>query len=229
MGINTLLAPDAPLPLVNEVHAKVILNDTLGIIPQDTAPFMVWRDKVAIDWDEDTREGLQELDDIADGGIVNSASWLGPQPGGQHLRPAGNGRVLMLWEHMHRHIPLPEQPNMPVDEFLDMYPQLCVAGLQVMVPGLEQYDGQLGRDTTIDGGYYTVTPDGRPLIGQHGPGNAYVCGGMGTYGLMGAPVAGELVAKHVMGEELPIYADACTWPRIDPLKEKPIDLLDDSA
>eukprot|EP00747_Dinoflagellata_sp_TGD_P029881 gnl/TRDRNA2_/TRDRNA2_134244_c0_seq1.p1 gnl/TRDRNA2_/TRDRNA2_134244_c0~~gnl/TRDRNA2_/TRDRNA2_134244_c0_seq1.p1 ORF type:complete len:478 (+),score=86.06 gnl/TRDRNA2_/TRDRNA2_134244_c0_seq1:178-1434(+) len=228
-SINELLNPTATFPLVNEIHAKVILNDTLGVIPQDTAPFMVWRDGVSLDWDEETREGLLELDDTADGGIVNAASWLAPQPGGQHLRPAGNGRVLLLWEHLHRHIELPAKPSMPVEQFLDMYPQLCVAGLQAMVPQLQQYDGRMGKDTTIDGGYYSVTPDGRPLIGQHGAGNAFICGGMGTYGLMASAAAGELVALHVLGAELPSYAGACTWPREDVLKEKPIDLLDDSA
>jgi len=227
-AVSALLAPDTPLPLANEVHAKVILNDKLGVIPQDEAPFMVWRDSVTLTWDDDMTEGLIELDDTNEGGIVNSASWVAPQPGGQHLRPAGNGRVLLLWEHMHRHIPLPEEPHMPV-EILDMYPQLCVAGLQVMVPGLSHYEGRLSRDTSVDGGYYTVTPDGRPLVDRHGAGNAFVCGGMGTYGLMGAPAAGELAALHVLGGNLPEYAHACTWPRGMPLTTKPIDLLDDSA
>lgn len=228
-AVNKLLAPDSPLPLENEVHAKVILNDTLGIIPQDSATFTVWRDPVTIPWDEDTREGLREFDDTADGGIVNSTAWLGPQPGGQHLRPAGNGRVLMLWECMHRHVPLPLEPSMPVAEFLDMYPQLCLEGLKAMAPGLDKYVDILGKDTTVDGGYYTCTPDARPLVGPHGARNAVVVGGMGTYGLMGSPAAGELAALHVLGDELPSYADACTWPRKNPLTEKVVDLLDDSV
>jgi len=227
--IQALLAPEDPLPLENEVHAKVILNDHLGVIPQDEAPFMVWRDRVRLDQDDDAREGFLELDDTADGGIVNSSSWVGPQPGGQHLRPSGNGRVLLLWEHLHRHIRVPEEPDMPLDSFLDMYPQLCISGLQAMVPELARYEGRLGRDTTIDGGYYTVTPDGRPLVTRHGASNAYVCGGMGTYGLMGAPAAGELVALHVLGLELPVYASACEWPRKEPFLNRPVDLLDDSA
>merc|ERR1712232_1268549 len=165
----------------------------------DRAAFMAWRDKVTLDWDEETREGLVEMDDTEEGGIFNSKSWLEPQPGGQHLRPAGNGRVLLLWEHLHRHIALSDDPPMPVDEFLlEMYPELCVAGLGSMVPALKHYEGQLGRDTTIDGGYYTVSPDGRPLVGKHGASNAFVCGGMGTYGLMGSPAAGELAALHVL-------------------------------
>eukprot|EP00929_Paragymnodinium_shiwhaense_P080098 TRINITY_DN41751_c2_g1_i3.p1 TRINITY_DN41751_c2_g1~~TRINITY_DN41751_c2_g1_i3.p1 ORF type:complete len:527 (-),score=88.06 TRINITY_DN41751_c2_g1_i3:87-1667(-) len=231
-SINELMGA-AALPLENEIHAKVILNDTLGVIPQDTAPFMVWRDKVELDWNidgEDMSESLLELDDTREGGIVNSAKWLTPQPGGQHLRPAGNGRVLMLWEHLHRHIDIDRHnPEMPVSSFLDMYPELCISGLKSMVPSLGQYHGAMGKDTTIDGGYYTVSPDGRPIIGQHGPSNAFVCGGMGTYGLMGSPSAGELAALHVLQEDLPSYAGACTWPRQDPLTEKPIDLLDDSA
>jgi glycine/D-amino acid oxidase-like deaminating enzyme len=228
-SINTLLAPGAALPLTNEVHAKTILHDTSDVIPQDTAPFMVWRDATPMNWDEDTVEGLRELDDTSEGGIVNSASWLKTQPGGQHLRPAGNGRVLLLWEHMHRHISLPMVPDMPVSEFLEMYPQLCVTGLQEMVPALGGYDGCLGRGTTVDGGYYTVTPDARPLISPHGARNAFVCGGMGTYGLMGAAAAGELASLHVFGNGLPSYSGACVWPRQMPPPEFQIDLLDDSA
>lgn len=228
-AVNALLAPEAPLPLENEVHAKVVLHDSLGVVPQDVAPFMVWRDSVTLGWDEETREGLVELDDTAEGGVVNSANWVKPQPGGQHLRPAGNGRLLLLWEHLHRHLKVPKDPAMPIEQFLDMYPQLCLEGLAAMVPGLAAYRERLGRAASVDGGYYTVTPDGRPLVGQHGAGNAFVCGGMGTYGLMGSPAAGELAAMHVLGEELPRYAGACTWPREDPLLEKPIDLLDDSG
>ncbi|CAK9077504.1 unnamed protein product, partial [Durusdinium trenchii] len=195
--VNKLLeAP--PLPLKNEVHAKVILNDVQGVIPQ-TAPFMVWRDQVDLDWEEDMKEFLLELDDTATGGMVNSASWLAKQPGGQHLRPCGNGRVLLLWEHLHRHVPVPEDPEMPISDFLEMYPELCVRGLKEMVPGLGGYVEGLGKDTSVDGGYYTVMPDGRPLVSPHGASNAYVCGGMGTYGLMGSPAAGAECAQEADG------------------------------
>ena len=40
-----------------------------GVVPQ-SAPFMVWRDKVDMEWDEEMREFLQELDDTAEGGTV---------------------------------------------------------------------------------------------------------------------------------------------------------------
>lgn len=227
-NVNQLLG--APkLPLKNEVHAKVIFHDVKGVIPE-TAPFMVWRDKVMMDWDEEMREFLTDLDDTAEGGIVNSSSWLSPQPGGQHLRPAGNGRVLMLWEHLHRHIAVPQDPDMPIGNFLEMYPELCLRGLKEMVPGLECYIEELTKDTTIDGGYYSTTPDARPLVGPYGAKNAYVCGGMGTYGLMGSPAAGELLARHVLSEPLPSYGDACTWPRKTSARaDEVVDLLDESA
>ncbi|CAK0895629.1 unnamed protein product [Prorocentrum cordatum] len=101
-----------------------------------------------------------------------------------------------------------------------------------MVPDLKRYEGRLGRgDATVDGGYYTVTTDARPLIGPRGPANAFLCGGMGTYGLMASPAAGELAALHALGGELPSYAGACSWPRQDapPLVGGHVDLLDDSA
>ncbi|CAE7236680.1 unnamed protein product [Symbiodinium sp. CCMP2592] len=135
----------------------------------------------------------------------------------------------MLWEHLHKHLPIAKDPQMPIESFLDMYPELCLAGLQRMVPGLAQYEGQLGRDTVVDGGYYTNTPDGRPLIGPHGCRNFFLCGGMGTYGLMGSPAAGELAAMHVLKEQLPDYASACVWPRSSRKTEPLVDLLDDSS
>eukprot|EP00438_Fugacium_kawagutii_P005265 Skav212382 [mRNA] locus=scaffold45:23237:29277:- [translate_table: standard] len=88
------------LPLKNE-----------GVLPE-TAPFMVWRDKVAMNWDEEMKEFLMDLDDTSEGGIVNSSTWLAPQPGGQHMRPAGNGRVIMLWEHLHRHMTVPQAESL---------------------------------------------------------------------------------------------------------------------
>ncbi|CAE7322686.1 unnamed protein product [Symbiodinium sp. CCMP2456] len=228
-NLSDLLGSGSPLPLLNEVHAKVILHDTKAVIPQSFAPFMVWRDKVTLDWDDEVKQGLLEMDDTAEGGMVNASAWIREQPGGQHLRPAGNGWVVMLWEHLHKHLPIAEDPLMPIESFLDMYPELCLAGLQRMVPDLAQYEGQLGRDTVVDGGYYTNTPDGRPLIGPHGCPNFFLCGGMGTYGLMGSPAAGELAAMHVMQEKLPGYASACVWPRASSKTDPLVDLLDDSS
>eukprot|EP00913_Durusdinium_trenchii_P028873 g27071.t2 len=190
-------------------------------------------------------EFLLELDDTATGGMVNSASWLAKQPGGQHLRPCGNGRVLLLWEHLHRHVPVPEE--LPRGGRLRSNVRACcmcigsfwtrqyasqvftVAHPLLEKPGLGGYVEGLGKDTSVDGGYYTVMPDGRPLVSPHGASNAYVSAGMGTYGLMGSPAAGELLAMHLLQEPLPSYADACLWPRRSVPEEEVIDLLDESS
>ncbi len=52
-------------------------------------------------------------------------------------------------------------------------------------------DDLVGFELIYFRGYYTNSLDARPLVGPHGGSNAYVCGGMGTYGLMGSPAAGH--------------------------------------
>ena len=58
---------------------------------------------------------------------------------------------------------------------------------------------------TIDGGYYTQTPDNLPLIGPvaGGPAGTFVCAGLSGYGVMAANAAGELLANHVAGRATP--------------------------
>ena len=58
---------------------------------------------------------------------------------------------------------------------------------------------------SIDGGYYTKTPDNLPLIGPlaGAPSGSFVCAGLSGYGVMAANAAGDLLAAHVAGEALP--------------------------
>lgn len=63
----------------------------------------------------------------------------------------------------------------------------AIAGLAQMVPGLGGYlgeDGSMHASVTIDGGYYTKTPDNLPLIGAvpNAPRGAYICAGLSGYG-----------------------------------------------
>jgi glycine/D-amino acid oxidase-like deaminating enzyme len=82
-----------------------------------------------------------------------------------------------------------------------------------MVPRLADYlgnDGTMQASVSIDGGYYTKTPDNLPLIGAvpGGPEGSFICAGLSGYGVMAANAAGELLACHVAGEELPTaYVD----------------------
>ena len=82
------------------------------------------------------------------------------------------------------------------------------------VPGLGSAylsdDGGMSARVSIDGGYYTQTPDNLPLIGPvpHGPSGSFVCAGLSGYGVMAANAAGELIGSHVVGEGMPEHARA---------------------
>jgi glycine/D-amino acid oxidase-like deaminating enzyme len=90
----------------------------------------------------------------------------------------------MLWEFYHSHLdipwwdrssnpdssrrqayPLSVDPSLLLDH--DFYPEICLRGLETMVPGFSQYtrgDNDVPRSTSVDGGYYTRTPENVPLV-----------------------------------------------------------------
>jgi glycine/D-amino acid oxidase-like deaminating enzyme len=152
---------------------------------------LIWNDPQQVSWSEEEREMLAEpaFQDL-----------LGPLAGGAHCRPDGpadGATVLGLWEYRtdvrEPTFPIPEDP---------MYPELVVRGLSTMVPAVDGYLDRLPQPY-VDGGYYTKTSENRPLIGPIGPAGSFVVGALSGYGVMAAPAAGELVAKHVLGFELP--------------------------
>jgi glycine/D-amino acid oxidase-like deaminating enzyme len=101
--------------------------------------------------------------------------------------------------------PLPEDPY---------FPELVLRGAATMVPGLRAYLDPMPR-MIVDGGYYTRTPENRPLIGPLPVPGAFVLGALSGYGLMAACAAGELLAAHVTGEGLPAYAASFHPARYD--------------
>ena len=152
-----------------------------------------------------------------------------------HLRPYGPDTLLLLWEYWHGDWPVGSPPDLTPSFDVEMFPEVCVRGLQTMVPGLGSYLGNIPRSTIVDGGYYTETPELLPLVGPvggEGLEGAWLCGGLAGYGVMAANVsraiiawiwvaffpecqqsscgqgAGELVAQHIVGSELPSYAEA---------------------
>ena len=131
-----------------------------------------------------------------------------PSTQGVHLRPWGDDHLLLLWDHWHADCDV-EEPPVDVPSFdADLYPEVCLRGLAGFIPGLRAYvDGESERPL-IDGGYYTQTPENRPLIGPGGVPGYYVNGAFAGFGLMAAEAAGELCAAHVLGRTLPSYASA---------------------
>ena len=218
--INGKIEGSPRLPMTNKVICKVMLYDEKGVIPED-APFLFWSDNTTVPWTPDMAEALEELDDTAEGGITNTKEWLKTQPMGQHIRPCGNKRVIVLYEHAHQHVTCGDgegEPEFPINSLIDYFPDLCVEAVGAMVPGVKQYSGALTQDTYKDAGYYcTNTLDERPIASQHGSiPNSFVCGTLGGWGIMSSSAVGELCAMQVLGQQTPSYAGAFTLPRTIP-------------
>jgi len=191
------------LPVFSERHIKIAFNEHLGVVPRD-APLLIWADDVLLPWSPDEREALAEDDETR---------WmLGRLPPGVHCRPEGHsgGSVLLILWNFHLD---QVEPTFPV-EAEEYYPELALRGMSVMVPGLAQYFDRAPRPY-IDGGYYTKTRENRPLIGPLPVEGAYIVGALSGYGLMAASAAGELIAAHITGAELPSYAPALSLARYD--------------
>ncbi len=193
---------DLALAVRTETHLKMAFRDHLGVIPRD-APMCIWADPQQIAWSDDEARGLAAMgrDDL-----------VGGLPGGCHFRPEGGPDsrwVLGLWEYG----ATPVEPTFPI-AVDPLYPEVVLRGLSSMVPGLAAYLDRL-PEPVVDGGYYTAAPDNMPLVGPAGPDGFVVAGAVSGYGIMASAAVGELVALHVMGDDLPAYAASFLPRRFD--------------
>ena len=182
------------LPVFCELHVKVAYKDEAGVFPRD-APLLIWTDSQKIPWSDEERALFAESEE--------TRALLNEFPSGVHARPeggAGSNIFLVLWTYDMRHVepvfPLPYDPH---------YPEIVLRGLATMIPGLCVYFGKSPRPM-VDGGYYTKTQENRPLVGPLPVRGAYVIGALSGFGVMAACAAGELLAAHVTGSQLPPYA-----------------------
>ncbi len=182
------------LPMYCEYHAKIAFNDHLGAVPRH-APLLIWTDPQRLPWDDEERALLAE--------DPETRYLLQEFPSGVHARPEGPADspvVLILWtyhtEPMEPVFPPPGDPH---------YPEIAMRGLATMIPALREYFKRPPRPT-VDGGYYAKTEENRPLIGPLPLKGAYVIGALSGFGLMAAAGAGELLAAHVTGADLPDHA-----------------------
>ncbi|MCZ2115675.1 MAG: FAD-binding oxidoreductase [Anaerolineae bacterium] len=208
--VGAMLGVD--IPVFNELHGKVAINDTLGVVPRD-APLMVWSDPVELLWEDEEREELAAHEE--------TRHLTEPFPGGVHFRPLGGPAaqtLLLLWTY---HVE-PTPATWPVS-FDPEYAEVVVRGLARMIPGLAAYAGNIGRPF-VDGGYYCKTQENRPLIGPLPVEGAYIIGALSGYGIMASQAAADLLAAHVAGSELPGYAPAFLLSRYeDPEYRKLLD------
>lgn len=194
---------DVELPVFAETHLKISFRDHLGIIPRD-APMFIWGDPQEIDWSDEERAAL-----AAEG----RHDLLGGMPIFCHGRPEGGADspfVMALWEY---HNDVRDPPTWPLMDD-PLYPEVVMRGLTTMVPGLAPYLDGLPH-AVVDGGYYIKTRENRPLIGPSGPEGLHLMTGMSGFGVMVAAGAGDLLARHVTGGELPGYADSFLLSRYE--------------
>ncbi|HEY3229438.1 MAG TPA: FAD-dependent oxidoreductase, partial [Roseiflexaceae bacterium] len=183
------------LPLHNELHAKVAFRDVAAVVPRG-APFLVWDDAQRLYFSNEDRVTVaRERAELLERTF----------PAGVHLRPEGGPQsdaLLLIWGYDES----PTDPAWP-PSFDPAYAEICLRGLARMIPALRSYIGHAPRPV-IDGGYYTKTPENRPLIGPLAARGAFACCAFGGFGIMAACGAAELLADHICATRLPPHAAA---------------------
>jgi glycine/D-amino acid oxidase-like deaminating enzyme len=190
------------LPLFSELHLKVAFKDHLGVIPRD-APMTIWSDAQTIDWTDEERAALEAM---------GREELLGEMPIYCHFRPEGGPEspyFVALWEYHDRVLepswPLPDDP---------LYPEVVMRGLITMVPELEKYRDRL-PESFVDGGYYTKTRENRPLVGPTSAEGVHLLAGLSGFGVMVSAGAADLLSCHLVGAEVPEYANEFLLSRYD--------------
>jgi sarcosine oxidase, subunit beta len=200
--VGQLLGVD--LPITCELHAKISYTDSLGVLPR-YAPLYYWADAQRLPWSDEERALLAEAEETR---------WLlEPFPPGPHGVPeggAGSQVQLALWTYDVKTM----EPVLPLPTIDPHYFEVVLRGLSRMVPGLQAYFDRLPRPV-VDGGYYAKTEENRPLIGPLPVQGAFMIAALSGFGIMAACAAGELLAAHVVGGELPDYAPWFLLERYD--------------
>ena len=182
------------LPLAWELHLKAAFRDQDQIVPRQ-APLVILADEQHLAWSE---EELSLLGQSPDDRYL-----LGRLPAGAHLRPEGptaSPYCLLLWPY---HLP-PVQPVFPLAPD-PAYAEIAMRGMSRLIPALRAYVERM-PPTTVDGGYYTRTPDNLPLIGPTPLAGYYLMAALSGFGVMASPAAGELLAQAVLSQGLPPHA-----------------------
>ena len=198
-AVNEMLGVELPISV--EGHVKITFADPRGAMPRE-APLVIWTDPVRLPWDAAEARILAQSHE--------TRALLEPYAAGVHGRPEGSGNTTLLyWTYApgsnEAIFPVPHDPA---------YPEIVLRGMSVMLPALAAYFGQQPKPY-IDGGYYTKTPENRPLIGPLPLQGAYICSAFSGFGIMMSMAAGELLAAHVAGSERPAYAPAFAPSRYD--------------
>jgi len=182
------------LPVHCELHQKNAFEDCFSIIPRN-APLLIWNDPQYLYWTKDEKEEISS---------DNSLGWLlNKLPNGVHTRPEGahgSHTILTLWEYKKNII----EPTFPIT-YEQFYPEIVLRGLIKMIPGLSVYLDKPQR-SHIDGGYYTRTPENRPIISPTPIDGFYIIGAFSGFGLMASLGAADLISRQILNIHAPDFA-----------------------
>jgi glycine/D-amino acid oxidase-like deaminating enzyme len=182
------------LPLFHELHAKVTLRDTRGVLARNL-PFLIWNDPVVVPWNDAERVDMMHNE--------SARRLLSPFPGGVHVRPIDGphgDELYLIWTYDIE----PRSYAWP-PRFDPSYGEVAIRGSARMLPGMSAYFGMASR-ALVDGGYYCKTRENRPLVGPLGVDGAYVLGALSGFGIMASHAGADLLATHLTGGTLPEYA-----------------------
>jgi len=215
------------LPVRTGLWEKIVIKDYLGVVPC-SAPTLIFRDELFLEWSEEERELLRQDDEQR--WLLNKFS------SGPYMRPEGGKDsqwLLMGWAYneppckVHRERDADRVGAGAVCEpqwgpqFSKEFPEIVLRGAVKMVPGLKHYLDRMPK-LMHDGGYYVETKDttgeefregNPPLIGPLGVEGTFIVNA--CHGVSAGCAAGELCATWVVGGELPDYADELSLKRYD--------------
>ena len=196
--INTIAGMiDCHLPVTHTLQQKIAFEDRFAAIPRNM-PFSIDLDAQYIDWTDEERELLRD--------DAQYARYAREMPGSIHCRPDGgdNGKWVKLGWAFNSDTSTPQRDSILNAE----YPDIVLRGAARLNPALKNYYGKLPRNTRHYGGYYTLTDENWPLVGEMDVEGAYIVGAMSGFGTMAACASGELIAQWVYDLEKPEYAEA---------------------
>ena len=147
------------LPVKNILQQKITFEDTAAVIPRGL-PFSIDLDEQILDWTTEEKALLAEDKNVVD--------FTRKMPGAIHCRPDGGEKgswIKLGWAFND----VPVEPEIqPI--LSSTFPEIVLRGAARLNPGLKTYYGQLPRNTYHYGGYYTLTQENWPLIGEMGVG-----------------------------------------------------------
>ena len=202
------------LPIKNVYQQKIAFADTLHAVDRKQ-PFTIDLDPQLIDWTDDERQAIQQ-DPIL-------ARFTDTMPGAIHCRPDGGetgNRIKLGWAYNEAATDPAEQTHLRnhlqehlQEQLQEHFPEIVLRGAARLNPRLKRYYQGFPRDFTHYGGYYTMTEENWPLIGNTTLPGYTIAIAMSGFGSMAACAAGELAALYITGGTLPDYADALSLQR----------------